>query len=296
MYSYYTVNTLIIEKVMKLENILINGYISIGKFSELCGVSRKTLIFYDNIGIFSPAYKNEKNYRYYTLNQFDTFSILTDLRELGMSLNDIKDYLNKKSPKNYLNMLKQENNKIKKRIDKLKRMSNNIENKIEIAYSAIDAEKYDGPYIKKLDKEYLIVSDLCNSSQQTFMIDIIKFLNYCNLNDMGEGYSIGAMVSKESIKNKKYTKISKLFLKNEFKLEDCDIHIKKEGLYACIVHKGSYEKTYESYEKLLKYISGCGYEIEGGSYENTLLDFFAVKSEQEYLTEISIPIKKQKTT
>ena len=273
-----------------------NGYLSIGEFSKLCGVARKTLIFYDNIGIFSPAYKNEKNYRYYTLNQFDTFSILTDLRELGMSLNDIKDYLNKKSPSNYLNMLKQENHKIKKRIDKLKRMSNNIENKIEIAYSAIDIEKYEGGYIKKLDKEYLIVSDLCNSSQETFMIDIINFLNYCNLNNMDHGYPIGVMISQESIKNKEYTKISKLFLKNECKLKDYDMYIKKEGLYACIIHKGSYEKTYESYEKLLKYIGIRGYEIEGGSYENTLLDFFAVKSEDEYLTEIYIPIKKKKTT
>ncbi|WFD08855.1 MerR family transcriptional regulator [Tepidibacter hydrothermalis] len=279
-----------------MENILLSEYISIGEFSKLCGVSRKTLIFYDNIGIFSPAYKNDKNYRYYTINQFDTFSILTDLRELGMSLNDIKDYLKKKSPENYLNMLKQENDKIKERINKLKRMSNNIENKIEIANRAIDAKKYEGPYIKKLDKEYLVVSDLCDSSQETFMIDIIKFLNYCNLNNLDQGYPIGVMISGESIKNKEYTKISKLFLKNECKLENCDIHIKKEGLYACIVHKGSYEKTYESYEKLLKYISDCGYEVEDCSYENTLLDFFAVKNEDQYLTEISIPIRKMEIT
>lgn len=273
-----------------------NGYLSIGEFSKLCGVPRKTLIFYDNIGVFSPAYKNEKNYRYYTLNQFDTFSILTDLRDIGMSLNDIKDYLNEKSPVNYLSMLKQENHKIKKRIAKLKRISNNIENKIKVTYSGINATKYEGPYIKKLDEEYLIVSDLCNSSQEVFMIDIIKFLNYCNLNDMDNGYPMGAMISQESIENKKYTKISKLVLKSDRKLEGCDIHIKKEGLYGCIIHKGSYETTYESYEKLLQYINECGYEIEGGSYENTLLDFFAVKSEEEYLTEVSIKIKKKRST
>ncbi len=269
-----------------------NEYLTIGEFSKLCGVSRKTLIFYDNIGIFSPEYKNEKNYRYYRLNQFDAFSILTDLRDIGMSLNDIKNYLNKKSPENYLNMLKQENYKIKKRINKLKRISNNIENKIEVAYSGINATKNEGVYIKKFDEEYLIVSDLHNSSQETVMIDIIKFLNYCNENDIDYGYPIGAMLSKESIENRVYKKILKLFVKSDHKLKDCNMHIKKEGLYACIIHKGSYEKTYESYEKLLQYIHDSGYEIEGGSYENTLLDFFAVKSEGEYLTEISIPIKK----
>ncbi len=279
-----------------MENRLMNEYLTIGEFSKLCGVPRKTLIFYDKIGVFSPAYKNEKNYRYYTLNQFDTFSILADFRELGMSLNDIKDYLNTKSPENYLNMLKQENNKIKKRIGKLKRISNNIENKIETVYSAIDAEKHEGVHIKKLDEEYFIVSDLYNNSQETFMIDIIKFLNYCNLKDLDCGYPLGVMISKESIESKEYTKLFKLLLKSERKLEDCDIYIKKEGLYACIIHKGSYEKTYESYEKLLQYINDYGYEIEGGSYENTLLDFFALKNEDEYLTEISIPIKKLRTT
>lgn len=35
------------------------GYLTISEFSEIAEVSRKTLIFYDNIGLFSPEYTAE---------------------------------------------------------------------------------------------------------------------------------------------------------------------------------------------------------------------------------------------
>ena len=45
---------------------------SIGEVSKCQNISKQTLIFYDKIGLFQPAYVDPNNgYRYYSANQID---------------------------------------------------------------------------------------------------------------------------------------------------------------------------------------------------------------------------------
>ena len=60
--------------------------IKTGEFAKLCGTNKRTLFHYDEIGLFSPAYTDEKGYRYYSENQCDVFFTITCLKELGMPL------------------------------------------------------------------------------------------------------------------------------------------------------------------------------------------------------------------
>ena len=46
--------------------------LSIGEFSKICGVSQKTLRYYDEIGLIKPDEINPKsNYRYYSIDQLE---------------------------------------------------------------------------------------------------------------------------------------------------------------------------------------------------------------------------------
>ena len=45
---------------------------SIGQFAALHGVNKKTLMWYDEIGLFCPAVVKENGYRYYTYFQSAT--------------------------------------------------------------------------------------------------------------------------------------------------------------------------------------------------------------------------------
>lgn len=40
-----------------------------GQFAKLNGVNKRTLHYYDEIGLFSPEFKGENGYRYYTCFQ-----------------------------------------------------------------------------------------------------------------------------------------------------------------------------------------------------------------------------------
>lgn len=70
---------------------------TISQFAKIAGTTRRTLIFYDQQGIFKPAQIRDNGYRYYTYEQIYQMNFILGLRELGLSVEEIKDYLNDRS-------------------------------------------------------------------------------------------------------------------------------------------------------------------------------------------------------
>lgn len=64
----------------------------ITEFAKIANTNRKTLQYYDEIGLFSPAYVAENGYRYYSLLQLDQLALIAVLRDLGLPLREIKQY------------------------------------------------------------------------------------------------------------------------------------------------------------------------------------------------------------
>ena len=64
----------------------------IGEFSYLFQVTIKTLRHYDKIGLFKPAEKDPfTGYRYYKEEQKEEFQNILKLKQLGFSLEEIKN-------------------------------------------------------------------------------------------------------------------------------------------------------------------------------------------------------------
>lgn len=73
--------------------------ITISEMAKLHGISRQTLIHYDKIGLFKPEVILKKNgYRYYRRNQIPILREICFLRNLRVSLNDIKSHLKGRTP------------------------------------------------------------------------------------------------------------------------------------------------------------------------------------------------------
>ena len=68
-------------------------YLTTGQFAALCKVNKKTLFYYDEIGLFCPAVTDSNGYRYYSVFQLDKFALITSLKNLGMELKEIQSYL-----------------------------------------------------------------------------------------------------------------------------------------------------------------------------------------------------------
>ncbi|HXT24330.1 MAG TPA: MerR family transcriptional regulator [Candidatus Eisenbacteria bacterium] len=68
----------------------------IGEFSDLSGVSTKTLRFYDEIGLLRPASVDSRTgYRRYRSQQLEELASILALKSLGLSLADVQNQLSK---------------------------------------------------------------------------------------------------------------------------------------------------------------------------------------------------------
>lgn len=63
--------------------------LTIGEFSRICFVTKKTLRHYDSIGLLRPEYTAENGYRYYTVAQLRTMLLINRLKSYGFSLPEI---------------------------------------------------------------------------------------------------------------------------------------------------------------------------------------------------------------
>lgn len=61
------------------------AFFTAGEFAKLNHINKRTLHYYDSVGVFSPKYKGDNGYRYYTYEQSIDLENILALREIGMS-------------------------------------------------------------------------------------------------------------------------------------------------------------------------------------------------------------------
>ena len=69
-----------------------NG-LTIGKLSKLAGVTNDTVRFYERYGLIDPVSRSESNYRLYREEDADRLRFIKRAKELGFTLNEIKELL-----------------------------------------------------------------------------------------------------------------------------------------------------------------------------------------------------------
>ncbi len=68
--------------------------ITIGKMSQACQLSVKTLRWYDQTGLLKPVHIDEKTgFRYYSLDQIDRVILIKRYKRFGFSLEEIASLL-----------------------------------------------------------------------------------------------------------------------------------------------------------------------------------------------------------
>ena len=166
------------------------NYFTTGEFAKLVGVTKHTLFHYDKIGIFSPEIKEDNDYRYYSVFQIEVFYVISALKELDMPLKDIKAYLDKRSPKELISLLEEENKIIDEKINMLIRMKKVIEGKLSITKEVfnIDTDKIS---IERCEEELLVLTECSNvTNERSLAKAIANHVKYCDENEIYSPHSM----------------------------------------------------------------------------------------------------------
>ena len=84
---------------------------STGELAKLCGVSVRTVQYYDSRGILPPSELSEGGRRVYTDGDLSKMKMICFLRELGLSINDIGRLLSEPEPEKIIDLILDEQEK-----------------------------------------------------------------------------------------------------------------------------------------------------------------------------------------
>lgn len=263
-------------------------YIKTAEFSELCHVSKQTLIYYDRIGLFSPHHVDGKGYRYYSLDQHYPFSLISMLVELNTPLKEIKAYLADKSIPVFLELLERKEQEAHEKIDKLEQIAHMIRYQKESIRHAEAIKDFDRVYIEREAEENLLVSKVLTANDDADFAQVVSEMSAYISSLEIQTFGFGAIVERKNLMGEFSYFISRFFVKTGSIHKD--LFMKAEGPYAVTYHRGCYQTIPEAYLRILAYIERKGLSIVGDAFEEGLLHSFTQMKEEEFLTRISIPI------
>ena len=269
-----------------------DNYFSTGEFAKLCNVNKKTLFYYDEIGLFKPEIVKENGYRYYSVYQLEVFDIIHTLRDLGVPLKQIKSFIDERNPKSVVKFFEYKTGEIENEIKQLRRKQEIMSNKIKIIKEAEKIrDNIDNLSIEEQDEEYLVLSKNIDKSKFPYDSEVYEnHLNYCYNQDLYIGYPLGFIKTIDDLYSENdyaytyyYTKVNKNDGENIIK--------KPKGKYLVGYLNGSYIDIPGLYKKMLDYVKTHNLELIGHSYEEELINLIAVKYMNDYIIKVSMQIK-----
>jgi DNA-binding transcriptional MerR regulator len=268
--------------------MLDSGLFSISEFAKYTRTTRDTLLHYDRIGLLSPIVRGENNYRYYSASQLSFVMYIHTSQRLGLTLEEIKDLKDRRTPELVEEVLKHQIEKIDENIDnwiRARKLLLAIGKQIR-SVSDVDENELS---IKHLHAEAIVLGDLNDfEGGKTWFDAFLSFYQDMSIKYPGLdlNYPVWAVLSEEKVRQGCFNKPDRFYFYNP---EGFDR--KPAGLYAVGYSRGDYGQTKDLYDRLLKYIDENGYEIYGNIYEEYPLNDACIADQTNYLIRISISVR-----
>ena len=271
----------------------------IGKMAKLNRVSIPTLRLYDSEGLLKPAYVDpETGYRYYTLQQNARLDMIAYMKDLGMSLSEIGDVLQKEDLALIESILAQKNEQLHEQMRKLQERHDAVERAIA------SIERYrKSPATGTISLEYI---------DQRWIWSIPCPVNFYEMG--AEGYEQAVTALRDALTQAGIPQIhsynpattirqddfaagrfiaDRVFIFGDKRLKDYpgEVTLVDSSMYACI-YLGSYEEEVGGGEKLLSFCHDRGYEIAGDYLCEELTEFHVFGGlERSMYLRLQVPIR-----
>lgn len=268
-------------------------YLSTGELAKMLGVTKQTVIYYDKVGLISPA-KREKEYRYYTLEQADELDSILTFRDLGVPISVLKDYLRERTAESCIEMLKKQKEKLEIEIQKLDRIRKKIDGRARLLENVIKVKNFQEVKFSKEKTQFYMIEKCKENDEKSFMESFIKLCNHSKQLQIDFENPVCNIIKKEALLKARFrdTAYFGINIAEDFYHPSVERFEKPEGIYASTYHQGTYETMYISYERLINRIQEEGYIVCGNAYETDLLSTLTNIDKNEYMKHISIQVSK----
>lgn len=262
----------------------------IGDISKLYNISNDILRYYEKIGLLIPDVRGENGYRYYSESQLWKLNNIRSLRNLGVSLNEIIDFLNTRSIKKTKEMIKFQLKKIDENLRELLKLKEELELKKENIRYFENFSDYEIPRIKYYPKRYILLKNGKFKDENEINLELKKLKRKSEEDNdfIFTESEIGTVIKLEEWEKGNYSDyIGTFIITNEIKENFLD-----EGEYLTYFFSGDYINLSKHYKKLKEFIRENNYRVCGNIIELYHIEMHITENKEEYVTEIQIPLEK----
>lgn len=275
-----------------------DSLIPIGKMALMNHVSIATLRLYDEKGLLKPIYVDDSSgYRYYDIQQNARLDLIAYMKELGMSLAEMKDVFDKEDITLIEGILIKKNEQMHKDISEMKLRHDALERSIKSIEMYRKSPTPFIPNIQFIDRRYAFkracLSNFYEKDIFEYEKNLAHFRQELIQNDFSyiHTYNIGTSIALENILNE-HIKAEDIFIFVESQLYKArkDISIIESGMYACI-YIDNYDDETEYARKLIKFCNENNYKIIGDYICEVMTEFNIFnKEERSMFLRLQIPI------
>ena len=263
--------------------------LTIGQFAALHGINKKTLMWYDEIGLFKPAAVNPVNgYRCYNYYQSPILETILLLRELDVSIGEIQDFMKNRSAQHMKKLLDEKIGELDLQIMHLQAVKQTLCNHQQNMTALLTMDLSEIAVVEK-EERCLVTVDI--DKDITFEQEVELITAETARYQLGRLHdaSYGSMIPVASIENGKFDDYTKLFIEIPSLSQKSGLHIQPKGLYVRAFHKGGWDTIPRRYEEILSYARQKQLTLSGFSYEKGINET-VIDRVEDYIVRIEIPI------
>lgn len=271
-------------------------YYSIGEVSKICNISRKTLRYYDEIGLVSPDKICENNYRYYSKDNMLLVPVIRYYKQMGFKLEEMRwllagsDYhAVETSFQEKIAALKEQELEIHRQYVSIKEWYDLVQEAEQVIVG--DVREVAVKFVEQ--QNYLFMPQRFTDQYLESLINI-AFTNFVEqLNNKTKGPLVFHFPSLAERLEKQEQRIA---IMQQTILPSPTEHTKQFGgmmMLSCY-HIGSHHTILETYHKMLDWAERHQYLYQDTCYERYVTDYWTTRNQQKFVTELLIPVQRRK--
>jgi DNA-binding transcriptional MerR regulator len=264
----------------------------IGEFSKIGKVTVKTLRYYDEVGLLKPDRVDEKTgYRVYSTKQLLELHNIQSLRQIGLPISETMLVL-KGFDRQFV--LEQHRREVMAEMDDLKRKLS----RINYLLSGQEVENMNYQATIKEIPSCTVYSKVMIVPNYDAYFDLIPKIGeklvkkYPDLKCATPAYCFIAYLDEEYKEEDINVEFCEAVTEARENFDDIVFKEIPPVTVVSVMHKGPYSELRDAYAYALDWVEKNGYQIADSPRENYIDGIWNKQNDEDWLTELQIPIKK----
>lgn len=271
--------------------------LTISEMANLRGITAETLRHYDRIGLFKPQFVNpDSGYRYYSIFQYEVLGTIKELRQLQMTTDEVKEYLNERNFNKSLAILKGKHEELVIKLNELNELEESIREKIVYLEQVEKECNLQQVMFRKIKKRQLLTLNEKVNNNFELCYGILNLENMLTeKTPILASNRLGIIIEESNLMSGRFEEPSSIFIveKNTRKNPHALQKMIPGGLFACIRYNGELlSSRAESLKEILHYLEENHYQIIGDALQIMHRDITITDNPTEITFEIQVPVQK----